>query len=301
MAHESILYIEDEEDIRELVTYHLARQTTSCLAVGTAEEGLEAIKHRTYDLILLDLMLPGMDGLEFLRIVKATEAYKEIPVVILSARAEESDVITGLDLGAVDYVTKPFSPKILVARVRSVLRASAGRSPAPAIPLNALVVTPVFAARSFKRRANSCFVLMPFSTIWADRVWQHLQTIAAKEGFDCTRADSLLGHNILEDIWSSIFEASVIVADITDLNSNVMYEVGIAHTVGKSAILLTQDIAQLPFDFRGYRTLEYKDNVDGFQKLAKLLPNYLRERRVDAESSSAPTKRSTARRKTRRR
>jgi two-component system phosphate regulon response regulator PhoB len=120
-----ILIIEDEEDIRELVSYNLKRESFSVTEAGSGEVGLKAVAKKKPDLILLDLMLPGKDGLQICRELKQSEASRDIPVVMMTARGEESDIVTGLELGAEDYIVKPFSPKVLVARVKAVLRRKA--------------------------------------------------------------------------------------------------------------------------------------------------------------------------------
>jgi two-component system, OmpR family, alkaline phosphatase synthesis response regulator PhoP len=122
MARESILVIEDEEDIQDLVRFHLAREGYQVRGVVTGEDALAAIKQHPWDLVLLDLMLPGIDGLSVARRIRSDSDTSAIPIIIISAKTEESDVVAGLEIGAVDYVTKPFSPRILVARVRSALR-----------------------------------------------------------------------------------------------------------------------------------------------------------------------------------
>ena len=124
-----ILIIEDEEDIRELVSYNLKRESFSVTEAGSGEVGLKAVSKKKPDLILLDLMLPGKDGLQICRELKQSDASRDIPVVMMTARGEESDIVTGLELGAEDYIVKPFSPKVLVARVKAVLR----RKAAPAV------------------------------------------------------------------------------------------------------------------------------------------------------------------------
>jgi len=121
MAAEKILVIEDEEDILALVHYNLAREGFQVSCATSGEEGLKLVEEQP-DLILLDLMLPGIDGLEVCRRLRGGEAAAGLPIIMMSAKGEESDVVAGLELGADDYVTKPFSPKILLARVRAVLR-----------------------------------------------------------------------------------------------------------------------------------------------------------------------------------
>ena len=126
MAHETILIVEDEKDIAELVAYNLKREGFRTLTAASGEKGLALAAASPPSLILLDLMLPGVDGREVCRRLKAGEATRSIPVVMLTARGEDTDVVAGLELGADDYIAKPFSPKVLVARVRSVLRHRAG-------------------------------------------------------------------------------------------------------------------------------------------------------------------------------
>ncbi len=117
-----ILIVEDEEDIRELVRYNLERENFAVIEAGSGEAGLKTVTKKKPDLILLDLMLPGKDGLQICRELKQNDASRDIPVVMMTARGEESDIVTGLELGAEDYIVKPFSPKVLVARVKAVLR-----------------------------------------------------------------------------------------------------------------------------------------------------------------------------------
>lgn len=122
MDKETILVVDDEEDILELVRFNLSREGFSILCAATGEEAWKILKANRIDLLVLDLMLPGMDGLELTRRLKKEPRTQKIPVIMLSAKGEEADIVTGLELGADDYVTKPFSPRVLIARVRAVLR-----------------------------------------------------------------------------------------------------------------------------------------------------------------------------------
>jgi DNA-binding response OmpR family regulator len=122
MTRQIILIIEDDEDIRELLVYNLEKNGYEAEAVESGETGLASAIRRKPDLILLDLMLPGMDGLSVCRQLKAGKATHDVPIIIISAKGEETDIITGLELGADDYLAKPFSPNILLSRVRAVLR-----------------------------------------------------------------------------------------------------------------------------------------------------------------------------------
>ncbi len=129
MAKEHILTIEDEEDILALVHYNLSKEGYRVSCASSGEEGLQAARSGRPDLILLDLMLPGMDGLEVCRALRRDAELANVPILILSAKGEESDIVTGLELGADDYMTKPFSPRVLISRVRAVLRRRTGAEP----------------------------------------------------------------------------------------------------------------------------------------------------------------------------
>ncbi len=118
----SILVVEDEEDILELVAYNLRKEGYQVTCAATGEEALRITRAEMPNLIVLDLMLPELDGLEVCRYLKRDTQTQHIPIVMLTAKGEESDIVAGLELGADDYVTKPFSPKVLMARIRAVLR-----------------------------------------------------------------------------------------------------------------------------------------------------------------------------------
>jgi two-component system phosphate regulon response regulator PhoB len=122
MAKAHILIVEDEEDIQELLAYNLGREGYRVTAVGSGEELVKKTRLGVPDLVVLDLMLPGMDGLEVCKLLKSDPKSRHVPIVMLTAKGEESDIVAGLELGADDYVTKPFSPKVLIARIRAVLR-----------------------------------------------------------------------------------------------------------------------------------------------------------------------------------
>lgn len=125
MAKEKILIVEDEEDIQELIRYNLEKEGFPNLkVVDSGEQAISALKTFSPDIILLDLMLPGMDGLAVCRQLKSSPETAKIPVIMLTAKSEETDIIIGLEMGADDYIAKPFSNKVLVARIKSVLRRS---------------------------------------------------------------------------------------------------------------------------------------------------------------------------------
>ncbi len=129
MAQKNIFVVEDEEDILDLIRHHLSKEG---YGVSTATNGMEAVKaiqRKPPDLILLDLMLPGMDGLDVCRMLKKNTKTDDIPILMVTAKDEESDVVTGLELGADDYIVKPFRMKELIARVRAALRRRRGPPP----------------------------------------------------------------------------------------------------------------------------------------------------------------------------
>jgi DNA-binding response OmpR family regulator len=119
---QKILVVEDEPDLLDLVVYNLKKEGFKPLRAETGEKALEIARGERPDLVLLDLMMPGLDGLEVCRRLRASEVTADIPIVMMTARAEEADAVVGLAMGADDYVKKPFGVKELVARVRAVLR-----------------------------------------------------------------------------------------------------------------------------------------------------------------------------------
>lgn len=122
MIRQSVLVVEDEEDIRELVSYNLLKDGYQVAGVASGEDALTAVESKKPDLVLLDIMLPGLDGLRVCRKLKGNPKFESIPIIMLTAKGEERDIVAGLNMGADDYVTKPFSPKVLLARVQAVLR-----------------------------------------------------------------------------------------------------------------------------------------------------------------------------------
>ncbi len=122
MPRENILIVDDEEDILELLRYNLAKNGFNVTTATSGEDALKIIKTKTFDIILLDLMLPGIDGLDVCKEFKKNQSISSIPIIMLTAKGEEADIVAGLELGADDYVTKPFSPRVLISRIRAVLR-----------------------------------------------------------------------------------------------------------------------------------------------------------------------------------
>lgn len=119
---EKILVVDDEKDILELIDYNLSKNGYRVKTVTTGEDALELIRDNDYDLIILDLMLPGVDGFDLCKMIKADKLKSAIPIVMVTAKSEEADKVAGLEIGADHYVTKPFSPRELLAIVKATLR-----------------------------------------------------------------------------------------------------------------------------------------------------------------------------------
>jgi two-component system phosphate regulon response regulator PhoB len=122
MARENILVVEDDVDILELIKYNLTKEGYHVTGVTSGEAALKAARQSHPKLVILDLMLPGIDGLEVCQILKHDSHTSQIPIVMLTAKGEDSDIVTGLEVGADDYIVKPFSPKVLIARARAIFR-----------------------------------------------------------------------------------------------------------------------------------------------------------------------------------
>ena len=122
MRKETILLVEDDEAIQELVRDHLCREGYQVFSASLAAEALKLVHNEPLDLILLDLMLPDLDGLSLCKVLRSQSATREIPIVMLTAKDAESDMVAGLEVGADDYIVKPFSPRVLIAWLRAMLR-----------------------------------------------------------------------------------------------------------------------------------------------------------------------------------
>jgi two-component system, OmpR family, alkaline phosphatase synthesis response regulator PhoP len=123
----SILVVEDDTDIQQLVSYNLIKSGFNVACADSGEEALQLLSREHFDVMVLDLMLPGKNGNEVCRAVRNQEATRALPIIMLTAKSEEDDIVSGLECGADDYVTKPFSPRVLIARIEAALR----RTPEP--------------------------------------------------------------------------------------------------------------------------------------------------------------------------
>jgi len=152
MARE-VLVVEDEPDIRRLVVLHLERDGFRCRTATSGADALRQVKTAVPDLVVLDLMLPELDGLEVCRRLRRDSSTSSVPIIMLTAKSDEVDRVVGLEVGADDYVGKPFSPKELVARVRAVLRRSRPDQPTPVLSVGPVTLDPARHAVSLDGRA----------------------------------------------------------------------------------------------------------------------------------------------------
>src|SRR5512135_1604683 len=129
MTPRNVLVVDDEADLVELVSYNLRKEGFAVDSASDGEEALSRIRKKKYDLLILDLMLPGLQGMELCMILRNDPKTSRLPIIMLTAKGEELDKVLGLEMGADDYMTKPFSPRELVARVKAVLRRAPGERP----------------------------------------------------------------------------------------------------------------------------------------------------------------------------
>ncbi len=191
MAKKRILVIEDDEDIFELMRYNLEKESYIVKGARSAESALTLMKNDVPDLICLDLMLPGIDGFDFFRTVKSIENYSSIPIIIVSAKSDETVIVTGLEFGAEDFITKPFNVRVFVARVRAALRRRRRRkNDGPeVIAKNGLIINAKTHEVSFEKKSIdltvSEFQLLFLLVAHTDRVWSRAAIIEHIKGDGC--------------------------------------------------------------------------------------------------------------------
>jgi two-component system, OmpR family, phosphate regulon response regulator PhoB len=177
----TILVVEDERDIRELIAYNLERAGHEALRTGSAEEALDAVRDALPDLIVIDWMLPGISGMDLARRLKSSKRTEDVPIIMVTARGSEEDKLAGLDIGADDYMTKPFSPRELNARVKAVLRRRAPQMTDDAVELEGLRLEPathrVTAAGKVVELGPTEFRLLHFLMTHPERVYSRAQLL----------------------------------------------------------------------------------------------------------------------------
>ncbi len=180
MSKEKLLVVDDEEDILELLRFNLVREGYDVVCAATGEDALRQVDGKQFDLIILDLMLPGIDGLDVARRLKKTTKSQDLPIIMLTAKGEEADVVAGLELGADDYIAKPFSPRVLIARIKAVLRRH-GR-----VPENAEKLLEVHDIRIDPGRRAVTILGEPVDLTYTE--FQVLHYLAGRPGWVSTRS-----------------------------------------------------------------------------------------------------------------
>lgn len=177
----NILLVEDEPAIQELIAFNLEQAGHHVLRADSAEQGLSLVKNALPDLVLLDWMLPGVSGIDFTRRLRSDERTKTVPIIMLTARSEEPDKIAGLESGADDYITKPFSPRELVARIKAVLRRRAPQMTDDVVDVNGLRLDPTTHRVTAQGRALDLgpteFRLLHFFMTHSERVHSRSQLL----------------------------------------------------------------------------------------------------------------------------
>jgi two-component system phosphate regulon response regulator PhoB len=205
VAKAVIVVIEDDLDIQAMLAMAMAHEGWRLTMAKTGEEGLAALKQGKADCVILDIMLPGMDGLRVLKKLRDEPGYRQIPVIMTTARGEEADIVAGLELGADDYVVKPYSPKVLIARIRAALRRAEEASQTPERPafLRQGEVS-LDTLRHEARRGEAAldlsvteFSLLEHFLANPDRVFSRNQIIAAVHGSDYPVTDRSVDVQVL--------------------------------------------------------------------------------------------------------
>lgn len=220
MPSDRILIIEDEPDILQLLEYNLKKEGYKTLTATTGEQGLAIARAELPDLIVLDLMLPGIDGLDVCRKLKSENKTSAIAIVMVTARNEEADIVTGLELGADDYLAKPFSPRVLLARIKAALRKnkrSDTNQESPAVRIGALIMDP---SRFEAAVAGSAvvFTATEFRTLYflcrsPGRVFSRKQIVDGTQGEDYAVTERAVDVQIV-GIRKKLGDASAIVETV---------------------------------------------------------------------------------------
>lgn len=202
MSGERVLVVDDEKDILELVRYNLAREGYHVTSVTSGEEALREVRGQVPDLVILDLMLPGVDGLDVCRQLRNDTRTAHTPIVMLTAKGEETDIVIGLELGADDYITKPFSPKVLLARVKAVLRRRKAKpiSETDVITIRELMIHPgrheVLVEGKSVKLTSTEFRILHFMTRRPGWVFTRYQIVDAARGEDAAVTDRSVDFHI---------------------------------------------------------------------------------------------------------
>ncbi|MEN3335025.1 MAG: hypothetical protein V7641_4390 [Blastocatellia bacterium] len=284
--HLRILLVEDHEGWQEKLKEDIEQalneigQKGEIRGVSDLANARKALDEALpWHLLITDISLSGESGEDLVR--RAHD--KRLPCFVVSG----TDMVGKADVNKMltQYKARKFFDKPGFNRyefTQAVKRSLQSASKSLGIPASepkvqqrrsrGMVVEPIFQSRRVAIQKKRVFVLMPYRALWSKNIWESwIKPICAICGMEPIRADNLYGRVIMEDIWEGICSARIIIADITGRNPNVFYELGIAHTLGKEVILLTQKIEDIPFDLMGFRHIQYEDNKDGYKTLEKEL------------------------------
>lgn len=174
MPNKRVLLVDKDVQLAEIVEYNLQKVGYFPVIAHSGSEGFQIASSDQPDVIVLELQLPDMDGLDLVRLLLGSHKTQHIPIIILTSKSEESDQLIGFSLGAQDYITKPFSVRVFLARLKRVLLHRPRNTEINTNPNTVMNVSPVFNNRQFESRSNQAFTLMPITAPWSDRVWQRL-------------------------------------------------------------------------------------------------------------------------------
>ncbi len=259
MSKVRILLVEDDPRMALFAEDQLRFLGHEVIIAHNGKEGLKQAQQEKPDLIVLDVMMPEMDGLEVCKRLKSDSATRDIPILMLTARGQKEDVAQGLDIGADDYLTKPYNKREFEARVNALLRRTRSK-------------------RSIEKQNSLVFVLMPFAEEHQAIYEEAVKKTVEESGLICKRVDDFFKPiPIMKDVKRGIHDAALIIADLSGKNPNVFYEVGMAHAQGKTPVLLTQDMDNVPPKLRDVRCIVYENGFDGAEKLKQVLTKTIRD------------------------
>ncbi len=288
MSRNSILIIEDDYDTAHMLRLYLELEGYNITICSRGKTGLQEAQKTYPDLILLDIALPDISGWEVYRRLKGQT---DASILFITSFPDIEMLAKGLGITEDDYITKPLDSTDLIQKIRNhlhketfpdskyMLRSSTPKitiqtpylsNIAPHINVN---TSPIFGLPPEDTQYNcDIFMVMPFSDTLTHVYSDHIRPLAQALDLTIKRGDDFFSQRmIISEIWGAIFAAKVIIADCTGRNPNVFYEMGIAHTLGKKIITITQNKDDIPFDLQNYRYIPYKDHPDEWVKFETTL------------------------------
>lgn len=267
----TILLVDTQPSLGRLA----ARLASEGLQILMAEDGLEALRlalTNDLDIALLEwdlYKIQDVQGRDVLREIRKTS---DLPILVLTGEWTEEAKVEAFELGADDFMTKPVGFRELVSRINALLR----RPRQSLQPGRGVRAYPVFGDPYLELDAPDVFVLMPFSPELTPVYTDHIRPVVSGFGLTVATADDFFsGRVVMREVYSAIVRASIVIADCTGRNPNVFYELGVAHTIGRPVVLLTQSMADIPFDVAHFRVLEYAYTPRGMKAFEQALAKSL--------------------------